>query len=222
MLTSRQDEILPKEKIESVHAMVVGCGAIGKQVATQLACMGVPEVTLVDFDTIELVNISNQGWRVDDRGTLKVCALKDILKAHNPNIECTVVDRRFDREAYSYIRNNYGEPNVVFLCLDNMDVRKEVYKIVEEDAKLIIDGRMGKESMRVITVPYEIRERYWDTWYPQSEGEQLRCTEKGTIYLSNIVSGFMVNQMGRWLRDVPTELEISMHLLPMSLIREKV
>ena len=38
-------------------ATVVGVGAIGRQVALQLAAIGIPKLQLIDHDTVEPVNL---------------------------------------------------------------------------------------------------------------------------------------------------------------------
>ena len=54
----RQREIVPPERLAACRATVVGVGAIGRQVALQLATMGVPWLQLVDPDIVEPVNLA--------------------------------------------------------------------------------------------------------------------------------------------------------------------
>ena len=53
----RQEGIMPHKDILDVRAAVVGVGAIGRQVALQLGAIGVPEIDLIDFDTVEVHNL---------------------------------------------------------------------------------------------------------------------------------------------------------------------
>jgi tRNA A37 threonylcarbamoyladenosine dehydratase len=50
----RQRDIVPAEELAACHAVVIGVGAIGRQVALQLAAVGAPELTLFDDDTVAL------------------------------------------------------------------------------------------------------------------------------------------------------------------------
>ena len=64
----RQRDIVPPERLAACKATVIGVGAIGRQVALQLAAIGVPHLQFIDFDTVEPVNlavalISPQGLR---------------------------------------------------------------------------------------------------------------------------------------------------------------
>ena len=49
---SRQQDIVPSERIATCKATIVGVGAIGRQVALQLAAMGISWLQLVDFDSV--------------------------------------------------------------------------------------------------------------------------------------------------------------------------
>ena len=46
----RQRELVPPGELAGVHAVVIGVGSVGRQVALQLAALGVPALTLYDHD----------------------------------------------------------------------------------------------------------------------------------------------------------------------------
>ena len=65
---ARQRDLLPPQRLAAARATVVGVGAVGRQVGLQLAAMGVGWLQLVDFDTVETVNLGPQGYfESDDR-----------------------------------------------------------------------------------------------------------------------------------------------------------
>ena len=47
-----------QDKLAQVKVMVVGCGALGNEVLKNLALLGVGHILLVDFDKIEISNLS--------------------------------------------------------------------------------------------------------------------------------------------------------------------
>ena len=53
---SRQSDLVPQSKLQKISATVIGVGAIGRQVALQLAALGVPRIQLIDFDTQRLAS----------------------------------------------------------------------------------------------------------------------------------------------------------------------
>jgi molybdopterin/thiamine biosynthesis adenylyltransferase len=58
---SRQRSLVPPEQLANCHALVIGVGAIGRQVALQMAAVGVPEMTLLDDDTVGVENLVRKG-----------------------------------------------------------------------------------------------------------------------------------------------------------------
>src|SRR6476620_8607994 len=70
----RQREIVPPAALAACHALVVGVGAIGRQVALQLAAIGTAAVDLVDDDVVGEENLAPQGYWPRDLGRPKVDA----------------------------------------------------------------------------------------------------------------------------------------------------
>ena len=83
---SRQQDIVPPERIARCKATVIGVGAIGRHVALQLAAVGVPWLQLVDFDVIETSNLASQGYLETDLGRLKVEATEKTPGPHRNQI----------------------------------------------------------------------------------------------------------------------------------------
>src|SRR3990172_8645 len=94
---SRQKDIVPPDRIAGCKATVVGVGAIGRQVALQLAAMGIPWLQLVDFDLVEESNLASQGYLEDDLGRPKVQATADLCQQANHHLETHEVQDRFRR-----------------------------------------------------------------------------------------------------------------------------
>jgi molybdopterin-synthase adenylyltransferase len=48
----RQRDLVSPERLAACHAVVIGVGAIGRQVALQLAALGMPLLLLYDHDAV--------------------------------------------------------------------------------------------------------------------------------------------------------------------------
>lgn len=83
----RQSDLVPAEKLSSLTITVIGVGSIGRQVALQLASLGTRRIQLVDFDRVELTNITTQGYLATDVGRFKVEATAQSLQAIDASIE---------------------------------------------------------------------------------------------------------------------------------------
>lgn len=107
------DELVKKP----VH--LIGCGAIGSHVAEALSKMGVSNIHLYDFDTVEEKNITNQNFNSHDVGVLKVEAVAAKMLANNPDIKLTLHPEGL--QAPYMINEGY-----VFLMVDNIDLRRAI------------------------------------------------------------------------------------------------
>jgi tRNA A37 threonylcarbamoyladenosine dehydratase len=57
----RQRDLVPSDRLSDVTTTVIGVGAIGRQVALQLAAIGAPSIQLIDFDMVDATNVTAQG-----------------------------------------------------------------------------------------------------------------------------------------------------------------
>lgn len=118
-LSKSYDFFQPDKDDARIH--IVGCGSVGSTIAENLARCGVTKITLWDFDKVEDHNIVNQMFRQQDVGKLKVDALKDILMDINPEMKDTVETKPEGWQGK--LMSGY-----VFLCVDNIELRKEIVK----------------------------------------------------------------------------------------------
>ena len=117
---SRQRDIIPLEKLAACRATVIGVGAIGRQVALQLAAMGVSWLQLVDFDVVEPSNLCSQGFLEKDLGRPKVEATADLCREINHGLELHQVSARF--------RRSMQIGSAVFCCVDQIETRRQVWE----------------------------------------------------------------------------------------------
>jgi hypothetical protein len=207
---SRQQDIVPAARIANCRATVIGVGAIGRQVALQLAAMGIPWLHLIDFDVVETSNLASQGYLEDDLGKLKVEATAAQCKRVNSGIEIIPVAERF--------RRSMETGNAVFDCVDKIDVRRLIWDVVKNTAPFYADGRMSAEVLRVLAAcDAPSRRRYPTTLFRTEEAFVGPCTAKTTIYCANIAAGLMAAQFARYLRQLPVDCDVQLNLLSMEL-----
>ena len=208
---SRQRDIIPTERLAQCHATVIGVGAIGRQVALQLAAIGIPNLTLIDFDHVEESNLASQGYLEADLGKLKVETTAQACKAVNSSIQIQTFPERFNRRM--------EVTGVVFCCVDKIDTRKLIWQTLQERVAFFVDGRMSAEVLRVITA-YDLksREHYPTTLFQAREAFAGSCTAKTTIYCANIAAGFMLSQFTKYLRQLPIDPDIQLNLLALELV----
>jgi len=203
---SRQRDIVPKDRLAECRVTVIGVGAIGRQVALQLAAMGVSWLQLIDFDVVESSNLASQGFLEKDLGKLKVDAISQLCSEINSEMLIQAVPDRFRRS---------GEiGNVVFCAVDKIDVRRLIWNAVKDKASCFIDGRMSAETLRILTAcDAGSRRHYPSTLFSAGEAYAGSCTAKTTIYCANIAAGLMIVQFTKYLRQLPVDPDIQLNLL---------
>jgi len=224
---SRQRTLVPPERLAAVHAVVIGVGAIGRQVALQLAAMGVPRMTLIDFDTVGIENMAPQGYWPCDLGQAKVRTTGALCQSINDALEVVERNARFRRDDPRSWNTNAGKNGelseyAVFCAVDSIETRRTIWESLDVDCvRFFVDGRMSGEVLRALSSDLPgIDVRYADSLFAASEAFPGSCTAKATIYSASVVAGLMVGQYAKWLRGMPTEASILLNLLTMEMTVE--
>src|SRR3954471_18665645 len=95
----RQREIVPPEKLAECKGLVIGVGAIGRQVAIQLAAVGLRAIDLVDPDVVEGGNLAPQAYHEADVGRPKVLATAAVCRMLNTQADVAAHQERFRRSS---------------------------------------------------------------------------------------------------------------------------
>ena len=202
----RQEDLVPRSRLLDTRVTVIGVGAIGRQTALQLAAIGVPRLQLVDFDIVDLSNVTTQGYLAADVGQPKVNATAAAICQLDPAIAVeTVLDRY-------RARMEIGQ--AVFSCVDSIEARSIIWRSAGARCRFWADGRMLGEVLRVLAMADDVgRDHYPTTLFRQSEAQSARCAARSTIYAASIAAGLMVHQFTRWLRGLPVDRDTSLNLL---------
>lgn len=203
---SRQRDLVPPERLSACRTTVVGVGAIGRQVALQLAAMGTRWIQLVDHDLVEPANLAAQGYLEQDLGRTKVQATACLCRQLDSEIQLVEVCSRF--------RRSMEVGNVLFCCVDRISVRRLIWEAVKDRVLFFADGRMSAEVLRVLASGDVGGKAYYPTTLFAPEQAYVgSCTAKSTIYCANIAAGLMLTQFTKWLRCLPLEVDQSLNLL---------
>ncbi len=127
-----------REKVENAKVMVVGAGALGNEVIKNLALMGVGSLFIVDFDTIELANLSRSVlFRESDSGREKAEIAAARAKELNPNVHV----QYFHGDITTALGLGvFRRMDVIVGCLDNREARLAVNRFAYWINKPWVDG----------------------------------------------------------------------------------
>lgn len=168
---------------EPIH--IIGTGATGSFLAMELARMGCPVLNIYDFDTVEIHNIPNQYYDVNDLGKMKVDALANKLKLINPDIKVNVF------KSAVLPKKDDSHPGVdemkgyVFMLVDSMKTRKELWMAAKENKEIkhVWESRLGSDQARVYSLDMSYKDfyKYEQDFYDDDVAEVSACGTSITV-----------------------------------------
>ena len=213
----RQRDLVPPQRLAACHALVVGVGAVGRQVALQLAAMGVAAMDLIDHDVVAVENLAPQGYHPADLGEPKVEAAGAICRAINPDLMPGCHVGPFRRSSVRTLACFGGEQSkelALFCCVDSIVTRRLVWEAARHRLAFFADGRMAAEVIRVLAAGDPVTDdHYATTLFAAGQAYAGACTAKSTIYTASIAAGLMVGQFARWMRKMPVDRDLTLNLL---------
>ena len=137
---SRTKGILEVGALKNKRVLVIGLGSFGSQIAIELAKAGVGKFALMDFDRVELHNLSRHTATVRDLGRLKTNVIEEAILGKNPyaSVDKFPVDINKDLEL---LYEEVGKADLVICATDNNTSRFNLSKALVEKEKVGIFGR---------------------------------------------------------------------------------
>lgn len=236
---SRQADIVSPDQFDDLVAVVIGLGAIGRPLCGVLAATGVRRFVLCDFDRVEESNVASQGHSVAQIGRPKVEAVRDYLTAYDAGIQVEALDRRFSNEVIEFAAVPHSIL-AVFLCVDSLKARREIYEEMLGDAPdarirvpgqscrlFFCDGRVGGFGLQVLC-PRSAEDWRRYAWSVDESQDSLvaplPCGARSLMAPSSVCANLMALQLIASLRRekeclqlVPPFIRFDlMNLLPMA------
>lgn len=86
-------------RLAASHVVLIGAGGVGSPAIQYMAAAGVGKLTVIDSDRVDLSNLQRQTiFTHDDVGASKAAQAASWVRAFDPAIEVTAIDRRVDAE----------------------------------------------------------------------------------------------------------------------------
>lgn len=139
-LYSRTTGLLETSVLENCKVAIVGLGSGGSAIAVELAKAGIGNFVLIDFDRLELGNVSRHICGVGDLGRYKTKAVKDALLAKNPyvKVETAEIDINQNLDLTKLLLK---DSNLIIAATDNDRSRFNLNSIALEFSIPTIFGR---------------------------------------------------------------------------------
>jgi len=138
-----------QEVVRKATILVIGAGALGNEVLKNLALMGIGNVIIADFDTIEDSNLSRSVlFRPGDRGRRKVDAAAERVKELNSDVNVRTWHGDINYEMGMGV---FRHVDAIVGCLDNREARLSINRYCWAINKPWVDGAI-QELMGIVRV----------------------------------------------------------------------
>ena len=170
-----------QEKLTKSRALIVGAGGLGSPAALYMAAGGVGELTVCDFDTVDLTNLQRQIIHTTQSvGINKAISAQRTLNAMNPDIVVNTVQDKSTEQAFEKL---IMAADVVLDCSDNFATRYALNRLCFKLKKPLVSGAaIGFEGQ--VTV-FDFRHQTspcYHCLFPDDGSEtEMRCSENGVF-----------------------------------------
>jgi molybdopterin/thiamine biosynthesis adenylyltransferase len=129
-------------RLSSAKALVIGAGALGNEILKNLALLGIGQVLLVDFDKVELSNLSRSVlFRESDCGRTKADAAAGRAQELFPGMRVQPLNANV---VYDLGLGVYRWADVILGGLDNREARVAINQSAAKVGKPWIDGAIER------------------------------------------------------------------------------
>lgn len=149
-------------KLKNSNILVLGVGGVGGYAIESLIRSGVENITIVDYDKIDISNINRQIIAVkNDIGKDKVDAWRDRISSINTNVNVKTINTKITSENIELLfDDNY---DFIIDACDTLIVKKLlIKKCKEKDINLITVCGMGKKINPSLVEVCDIRNTSYD------------------------------------------------------------
>ena len=169
-----------QQRLLDSHALIIGLGGLGSPASLYLAAAGVGQLTLVDFDTVDLSNLQRQiVHRTSDIGRPKIESARDNLAALNPDIRIDTLPGPLDDDA---LREAVRAADVVLDCTDNFTTRHAINRAcVAEKKPLVSAAAIRLEGQLSVFDTRKDESPCYHCLYREDGDELETCTRNGIL-----------------------------------------
>lgn len=169
-----------QQRIVDASVLVIGVGGLGSPIAMYLAASGVGELTLVDFDRVELSNLQRQIVHntsgVDEN---KVDSAKRTVGQLNPNVKVRTIPTALDGDE---MRAEVERATVVVDASDNFETRFGLNDVcVETGTPLVSGAAVRMEGQVTVFEPGRPDSPCYRCLYPDDSFEGEACSMVGVL-----------------------------------------
>jgi molybdopterin-synthase adenylyltransferase len=176
-----QIEYEGQEKLTKSHVLIVGAGGLGSPAALYCAASGVGQITICDFDNVDLTNLQRQIIHTTQSvGINKAVSAQQTIYEINPEVIVQTVQQKSSEAEFKILA---AQADVVIDCSDNFATRYALNRVCLQLKKPLVSGAaIGFEGqISVFDFRHETSPCYHCLFPDTGEDTDLRCATNGVF-----------------------------------------
>ncbi|WP_281020113.1 ThiF family adenylyltransferase [Minwuia sp. IMCC3060] len=148
-------EWFSQEEINALNVCVVGAGAVGNEIVKNLALLGVGNIDVFDFDTIERHNLTRSVlFRENDIGRAKAEVVAERARKLDPNLNI----RPYLGDFWELLGPiDFQRFDVVFCCVDNFEARLKLNRLCYLTSTDLVNVGIDSRFSSVEVYPFKAK-----------------------------------------------------------------
>lgn len=197
-------DLAGQERLQAAKVLIIGMGGLGAPVTLYLAAAGVGQLTLVDFDTVDLTNLQRQIIHTTASiGQLKVASAAHTAQALNPHIQIATIAQKLEpAELLAAVASH----DAVVDCSDNFPTRFHINHACKLAGKPLISGAVIRLEGQITT--FDFRQpgtACYRCLYGEEGGVEDTCSTTGILApVAGIIGSMQATETLKALLGLPT------------------
>lgn len=173
-------DIEGQQHLLNSHVLIMGLGGLGSPVAMYLATSGVGQLTLVDFDKVELSNLQRQiAHSTTALEQAKVDSAEQTLHELNPDVKINKINRKLDEEELALLMESV---DIVVDGTDNFETRFMINRVCHRTATSLVSGSVIGFMGQVCVFAFkDSQQPCYQCLYDDVDAEQENCADNGVL-----------------------------------------
>ncbi|MFS1165354.1 molybdopterin-synthase adenylyltransferase MoeB [Aeromonas salmonicida] len=168
-----------QEALKQASVLVIGTGGLGCAASQYLAVAGVGQLTLVDFDKVELSNLQRQVLHTDARiGQLKVASAAEALRALTPWLKVETHAAVADEALLDALLPRH---QLVLDCTDNLAIRNLLNQYARKHGVPLVSGAAIRLEGQLCSFTWQESEPCYACLSALFGEQALTCVEAGVL-----------------------------------------
>lgn len=170
-----------QEKLTQNHALIVGAGGLGSPAALYLAASGVGELTICDFDNVDLTNLQRQIIHTTASvGINKAVSAQQTIYEINPDVVVQTIQQKSSEAEFKALAE---QADVVIDCSDNFATRYTLNRVCFQLKKPLVSGAAIRFEGQITVFDFrQENSPCYHCLYPDvGEDQEMRCADNGVF-----------------------------------------